>query len=193
MDKHCRKSSETGVFCNHEVFILGGNTKVKNVLKAPDVIYSGEGFTVDMDTTIQVSCLPESSGVVSIDTLDIIVNGSAKFTDFKVTEKQNCSNKHSQVTSSGLISRDGKAVTLIYDDFSVACDEQCLGVKSSISFFKLVADESNEVRIISFDVIIRGFASLDEGCGGQFNDNFETNVNIETILVDSKYPYCREN
>ncbi|OOR10101.1 DUF4360 domain-containing protein [Bacillus cereus] len=121
-----------------------------------------------------------------------MVNGPAKFTDFKVTEKLNCSNKYSQVTSSGLISSDGKAITLIYDDFSAECDEQCLGEKCSLIFLKLVADESNEVQIIAFDVIIRGFASLDEGCGGQFNDNFETNVNIETILADSKYPYCRE-
>ncbi|EJR83336.1 DUF4360 domain-containing protein [Bacillus cereus] len=183
MDKKHRKFSKSSP-CYQKVYksetlILGENSNVKNILSTPEFICPDEQFEIDVNTILQVSCVSDSSGLIVIDSLDIVVNGSAKFTEFELIEKNGCP----AGTFSGLISPDEKAITLIYDNFSVDCEGTGVNLKCCMNFFQLVADESNEMQKINFDVTLRGFASLDEGCGGQFNDNFESEINIGTTLI----------
>ncbi|WP_223618791.1 MULTISPECIES: DUF4360 domain-containing protein [Bacillus cereus group] len=187
MDKKHRKFSKSSP-CYQKVYksetlILGENSNIKNILSTPEFICPDEQFEIDVNTILQVSCVSDSSGLIVIDSLDIVVHGAAKFTEFELIEKNGCPNGCPAGTFSGLISPDEKAITLIYDNFSVDCEGTGVNLKCCMNFFQLVADESNEMQKINFDVTLRGFSSLDEGCGGQFNDNFESEINIGTTLI----------
>ncbi|WP_205600776.1 HYR domain-containing protein [Gracilibacillus sp. YIM 98692] len=185
---------------NREALIFENNcTKVENVLTVPKIICPGETFTLDIFIKIQVCCSPGSFGLITVDDLTGEVNGPARITGFEATGTPDCQTGCPSGSVNGAISPDGKLIFLSFSDFFVECfgsgDEDLVESKCCLVQVQLVADEStgNGIEPINFDVRAHGFADLSPGAGGPFSNEYNLTSTIETSLVPSNHPCCREN